>query len=765
MLFLLNFGKAFETALKTTGMKQEDKDKAWSNFGIETGMGFIKSGVSVLSSFAGGGIGSNFAGSFVSGALSAVGNMGVDMAGMGIRRGAGLINDTEMRNGLISSGVSGGFNVVGSLATSAISNSKALQAGASPLNWLVNTGISELSGFTSSAVIAGIDSQGSGSNWTSSMSSYASSRYSNGSFWAGTAANFGATMVNSIVPGGDNAYGRSFATQGISRAFGLMGNAVGGVIDSGISGNWGSYGSNMMANLTGALDMNSMASQASIDWLNSGVRSVANDKWGKTNNANIMYEMAKGYMSMAGDKEGLQKILARKMMLGGTDGGAQTIGNDLHLSNGLMAGGTFEDAMNIAGVLSWEARRNGVDDGAEGQKAELERAARARIATSGNLMNMFGSSMLMGNGELMALMGSNYMGKLDSYLEDNYANDGDYWKVKKNGQIVWDGSKNINFEDGSESIIGDDSKSYAQNLTKYLTCKEYGYEDAKKYLEEKYQGKVVGNTWEFGKEIKKDSDLGKSILNTGSFLFNNFTIPGLVYNGVKNLGNYLYDQSLPKDASSIDEATGERYVILPDGTRKVIPMDSKIKYSIGQEGTGYKNYIGNGKNNDVFAQKEVVKLLQDISKDFNFWHGNKFPVLIGDTNTVGQNWTPYHLLFDGNNIPAYVEGALVLDHDTGLSVDLKYFTADGKVQTGNYNKDGSNYDENLTKELINKIINYDDRNLFQILTGQKKKIEVDYIIFADSKTWKSNPDLFWTNPVYTNAHKNHIHIEFKINNL
>jgi hypothetical protein len=134
--------------------------------------------------------------------------------------------------------------------------------------------------------------------------------------------------------------------------------------------------------------------------------------------------------------------------------------------------------MNI--LLAHEAYRNGVDDGEAGQKQETQEAVVGHIHAALALSQVYGMGSI---GEAMSHEVNAY---LDAIKNGNYealANvmggydaSGDYWRLKTDGSIVWDGSKDLNIEyydeNGTIRIknghIKDTTGSFSQSLALYI---------------------------------------------------------------------------------------------------------------------------------------------------------------------------------------------------------------------------------------------------------------------------------------------------------
>jgi hypothetical protein len=266
---------AMTTYINTIGMDPNDPEQkkkinqAWGNWGISALTGAVKGGISVAGAAIGGavtsGIGSasgmlgNFMGSFSSGAFTGLMNMGIDMGAAGLRYAISDRNGEDwgqMRNSLITSGVTGGIGLATSAITSAVS---ARYGGSHPyltagFNWGMRALGNEGSYLASNAIIGGINANGNAGAFNDYMMNAASSRYGNASYWTGQAADLAGTMASTAATSAYSryvgekynitdqyelsaraAFGTSMISQGISRGFGLIGSAIGGGIDGGIS--------------------------------------------------------------------------------------------------------------------------------------------------------------------------------------------------------------------------------------------------------------------------------------------------------------------------------------------------------------------------------------------------------------------------------------------------------------------------------------------------------------------------------------------------
>jgi hypothetical protein len=150
----------------------------------------------------------------------------------------------------------------------------------------------------------------------------------------------------------------------------------------------------------------------------------------------------------------------------------------VHLA-GYRDGMSKAEQLALGITLAHEAYRNGLDDGAEGQRLETNAAVEGHIAFAAALAKTYGMGAI---GETMAQEVAAYTkaqsgdrSELETILSD-YDASKDYWRLKTDGTIVWDGSKDLNVEyydeNGTlrikEGHIKDSTGSYSQSLALYI---------------------------------------------------------------------------------------------------------------------------------------------------------------------------------------------------------------------------------------------------------------------------------------------------------
>jgi hypothetical protein len=122
----------------------------------------------------------------------------------------------------------------------------------------------------------------------------------------------------------------------------------------------------------------------------------------------------------------------------------------IYLGQGALYDGS-RFGLNI--LLAHEAYRNGIDDGKEVQQIETQQAVLGHIGASFALAQTYG----------MGSIGTEMAGEVNTYLEALKSNNydalgkllagydasGDYWRLKKDGSLVYDGFATLRDEDGN----------------------------------------------------------------------------------------------------------------------------------------------------------------------------------------------------------------------------------------------------------------------------------------------------------------------------
>jgi len=144
-----------------------------------------------------------------------------------------------------------------------------------------------------------------------------------------------------------------------------------------------------------------------------------------------------------------------------------------------------------------------VYDGYEGQVNETARAINGHLATALMLESTYGEGILGGRmSEEAAAYRNKEWTKLDE-LVSGYSSAEDYWKLKKNGKIEYDGKNDLYDEDGNRLMFGVKTKNGKEqlytSLVKFMgisaiekTLKSKGYTDAElKAMSDEDKGRAV----------------------------------------------------------------------------------------------------------------------------------------------------------------------------------------------------------------------------------------------------------------------------------
>ena len=203
----------------------------------------------------------------------------------------------------------------------------------------------------------------------------------------------------------------------------------------------------------------------------SGIKNISvNEKIKKAAKDNNMAQSATALRMLYGfgDEKGLElldDVLSKKASLavGDGTGNAQTVtenGKRTVYLNGYSDNMTREEKLKLGITLGHEAYRDGVKGSLENQMAETFSAVAGHTAMIKRVQNdSLYSSVMTGIIESdMNLkndvtrfdyaLKNNDWSSFGEYVLGNYDYSADYWKFTKDGNIVWDGSKNLYDENG-----------------------------------------------------------------------------------------------------------------------------------------------------------------------------------------------------------------------------------------------------------------------------------------------------------------------------
>jgi hypothetical protein len=121
-------------------------------------------------------------------------------------------------------------------------------------------------------------------------------------------------------------------------------------------------------------------------------------------------------------------------------------------------------------ILAHEAERNGLDDGLAGQKAETRRSVFAHSDHAAQVLKAYGNDALNGRmsqeAMIYAMMQNGDVSREDfeAYIDGTYDSSADFWKLTKDGKLVYDGDGWLKNEDG-EYILSDGRFVKPEELT------------------------------------------------------------------------------------------------------------------------------------------------------------------------------------------------------------------------------------------------------------------------------------------------------------
>ncbi|MBU1077687.1 MAG: penicillin-insensitive murein endopeptidase, partial [Spirochaetes bacterium] len=181
-----------------------------------------------------------------------------------------------------------------------------------------------------------------------------------------------------------------------------------------------------------------------------------------------------------------------------------------------------------------------------------------------------------------------------------------------------------------------------------------------------------------------------------------------------------------------------------DGLQNVEYPYPNVNTQLPLEGDGYKNYSSQSNcENEKWGQPEVIEMIEDIAGEWNDKHPDK-PIYINDLSRKG-----------GGPIPPHTGSA----HQQGTAFDIKFISDDGEYHSGNYDLESTQYNQSNTIELINMMLNYDDRNWFEkTFNTRPKSTKVSKIYFNDPEVRKIDR----RKVQYKSGHSDHLHIEINM---
>ena len=248
--------------------------------------------------------------------------------------------------------------------------------------------------------------------------------------------------------------------------------------------------------------------------MNSKIEKAAAEN--KLKNAATAMRMQYGFGDEVQLKQ-LDDILNGKTVLGigNVNGEAQTDmenGKRTVYLNNYKTDMTREEQLAIGIKLGHEAYRDGIVGTKEGQMAETRMAVNGHTEMASKMLNdnMYSkimSGLVSKNENLqMDLLAKSFGDDVfNRYVDGTYDSSADYWLLKTDGTIVWDGSKDLNVqyykEDGTTDTkyghIKDTTGSFSQALLNYV-----GEERGLQVLS-KVAGKEISSISDFSDDVIK----------------------------------------------------------------------------------------------------------------------------------------------------------------------------------------------------------------------------------------------------------------------
>ena len=260
------------------------------------------------------------------------------------------------------------------------------------------------------------------------------------------------------------------------------------------------------------------------------------------------------------------------LQVGRADGTAETTagagGRVISLESLGRRWGDADDRLAAGVALQHEAYRDGGNGGAAGQAAETLRAVTAHtemaLRVNQEYVGFIAGDATLAK-DLQALLKARAGGDTESferYVEDNYDSSKDYWKLKLDGTLEWDGSRDLNIEyldvNGRKKVrkhIADDTGSYSRSLVEYI-----GEDRARELLKRSGQAAAFnGAAFQALPETERKARLGKLLMQTAGMAWSR---EGWVDGG----SNVRYSLTDRKDLGQLvinrnDDGSYERFAV------------------------------------------------------------------------------------------------------------------------------------------------------------------------------------------------------------
>ena len=203
----------------------------------------------------------------------------------------------------------------------------------------------------------------------------------------------------------------------------------------------------------------------------------------------------------------------------------------VHLST-LGRKGDIASQLQAGTVLQWEAHRDGLNNGFEGQWGETMNAAAGMAEMAYNLAvsRRYGRDFRI-NGQQAAIMQAIAQGGIEGLAEHVAANydftSGDNWKLKSDGNIEWDGKRGLYDEEGNLIRLAVDENGltlgYGESLLEYMGrknaeafLKSRGSTAAEKMTNSELGDALMGHTaleWTAAAGVPKDPNMADLLNN------------------------------------------------------------------------------------------------------------------------------------------------------------------------------------------------------------------------------------------------------------
>ncbi len=305
-----------------------------------------------------------------------------------------------------------------------------------------------------------------------------------------------------------------------------------------------------------------------------------------------------------------------------------------------------EEFLKGVTVLQHESYRDGVTD--DMNDVETMRAVKAHTEIALALGNAYGFSFIAGDQNLLADVaaymaakgGSNSFNTeaFKNYVDGNYDSSADYWKLTADGNVMFDGKKDMYDEDGKllREYEGTGNGGYAASLAEHLGISP---EEANQMM------KDAGWTYSDGTFTTEGGKI--NVLNDANYILDpgaNFAARYFMQRDyVDKVGEYGGSMVLAAEAAR-EELTLKYAAAMQTGTvtpelieqyNMLSELDTlAIAYDTALYGTSYGSFsvpgLLNQERNERYSQADITEAFQQIRDGWSLTNDNPMYSLIGD---------------------------------------------------------------------------------------------------------------------------------------